>query len=38
VRSAASESGSNAFNTVLFVGFDEPGGTYDMFPWDGARP
>jgi phospholipase C len=32
VRSAASEHGSNAFNTVLFVGFDEPGGTYDHVP------
>ena len=26
VRSSASEKGSNAFNTMLFVGFDEPGG------------
>ena len=32
VRSAASPTGSNAFNTVLFVGFDEPGGTYDHVP------
>ncbi len=29
VRSAASPTGSNVFNTTLFVGFDEPGGTYD---------
>ena len=29
VRSSASEQGSNAFNTMLFVSFDEPGGTYD---------
>ena len=32
VRSADSPTGSNAFNTVLFVGFDEPGGTYDHVP------
>ena len=32
VRSAASTTGSNAFNTLLFVGFDEPGGTYDHVP------
>ena len=32
VRAAASEAGSNAFNTLLFVGFDEPGGTYDHVP------
>lgn len=32
IRSAASPAGSNAFNTVLFVGFDEPGGTYDHVP------
>ncbi len=32
VRSAASPTGSNAFNTMLFVGFDEPGGTYDHVP------
>ncbi|HXN62849.1 MAG TPA: alkaline phosphatase family protein [Acidimicrobiales bacterium] len=32
VRSAAAPAGSNAFNTVLFVGFDEPGGTYDHVP------
>ena len=37
VRSAASEEGSNAFNTLLFVGFDEPGGTYDHVP-PGAVP
>ena len=30
--SAASEKGSNVFNTMLFVGFDEPGGTYDHVP------
>ena len=32
VRSATSPTGSNAFNTMLFVGFDEPGGTYDHVP------
>ena len=29
MRGAAAPTGSNAFNTVLFVGWDEPGGTYD---------
>jgi phospholipase C len=29
IRSANSSAGSNVFNTLLFVGFDEPGGTYD---------
>ncbi len=29
VRSADASAGSNALNTLLFVGFDEPGGTYD---------
>jgi len=32
VRSSASEKGSNAFNTMLLVSFDEPGGTYDHVP------
>jgi phospholipase C len=32
IRSAASAAGSNVFNTMLFVGFDEPGGTYDHVP------
>ena len=32
VRSASSPTGSHAFNTMLFVGFDEPGGTYDHVP------
>jgi len=32
VRSAQSRRGSNAFNTLLVVGFDEPGGTYDHVP------
>ena len=38
LRSAASASGSNAYNTVLFVGFDEPGGTYDHVPPGPAAP
>lgn len=32
VRSAASPEGSNAYNTLLFIGWDEPGGTYDHVP------
>jgi phospholipase C len=28
-RSGRSEDGSNVYNTALFIGFDEPGGTYD---------
>jgi phospholipase C len=32
VRSAKSPNGANAFNTPLFVGWDEPGGTYDHVP------
>ncbi|HUC37139.1 MAG TPA: alkaline phosphatase family protein [Acidimicrobiales bacterium] len=32
VRSSRSPRGSNVFNTLLFVGFDEPGGTYDHVP------
>ncbi|HMK98680.1 MAG TPA: alkaline phosphatase family protein [Acidimicrobiales bacterium] len=37
VRSGAATSGSNALNTLLLVGFDEPGGTYDHVP-PGAVP
>jgi len=29
IRSAASPQGSNAYNTLFFIGWDEPGGTYD---------
>ena len=29
VKSARSQTGSNAFNTTFFIGWDEPGGTYD---------
>ena len=32
LRGANAPEGSNAFNTVLVVGFDEPGGTYDHVP------
>jgi len=32
VKSAGSRVGSNIFNTTLFVGWDEPGGTYDHVP------
>ncbi len=28
-RSGRAQVGSNVFNTTLFIGFDEPGGTYD---------
>ena len=31
-RSAASETGSNVWNTTLLIGWDEPGGTYDHVP------
>jgi phospholipase C len=32
IRSAASPDGSNAYNTTFFIGWDEPGGTYDHVP------
>jgi phospholipase C len=32
VRSAASAEGSNVYNTLFFIGWDEPGGTYDHVP------
>jgi phospholipase C len=32
MRSAASPEGSNAYNTTFFIGWDEPGGTYDHVP------
>jgi phospholipase C len=35
--SSTSESGSNAWNTTLLIGWDEPGGTYDHVP-PGAVP
>jgi phospholipase C len=37
VKSARSSAGSNAFNTTLLIGWDEPGGTYDHVP-PGAVP
>jgi phospholipase C len=38
VRSAMSPNGANAFNTTLFVGWDEPGGTYDHVPPGAVAP
>jgi phospholipase C len=38
VRSAASGAGSNAWNTLLIVTFDEHGGTYDHVPPPVAPP
>jgi phospholipase C len=38
VRSSASDSGSNAWNTLLLVTFDEHGGTYDHIPPPLAPP
>ena len=32
IRSADSAEGSNAYNTTFFIGWDEPGGTYDHVP------
>jgi phospholipase C len=32
IRSAASPNGSNVYNTLFFIGWDEPGGTYDHVP------
>jgi phospholipase C len=32
IRSAASPAGSNVYNTLFFIGWDEPGGTYDHVP------
>jgi phospholipase C len=37
MKSARSAVGSNVFNTTLFIGWDEPGGTYDHVP-PGAVP
>jgi phospholipase C len=31
-RSAATEAGTNVWNTALLIGWDEPGGTYDHVP------
>ena len=38
VRSSASSTGSNAMNTMLFVTFDEHGGTFDHVPPPSATP
>jgi phospholipase C len=32
IRSAPTSGGSNVYNTTLFIGWDEPGGTYDHVP------
>ncbi|HUA45171.1 MAG TPA: alkaline phosphatase family protein [Solirubrobacteraceae bacterium] len=37
IRAAASPEGSNAYDTLFFIGWDEPGGTYDHVP-PGAVP
>jgi len=38
IRSSASPTGSNAYNTLLMVNFDEHGGTYDHVPPPTAPP
>jgi phospholipase C len=38
VRSSSSPNGSNAYNTLLMVAFDEHGGTYDHVPPPAAAP
>lgn len=38
IRSSSSSSGSNVFNTLLLVAFDEAGGTYDHVAPPGAPP
>jgi phospholipase C len=38
VRGAPTEGASNVWNTTLFVGWDEPGGTYDHVPPPDAVP
>ena len=38
VRSAPTVGESNLYNTMLFVGFDEPGGTYDHVPPGAVAP
>jgi phospholipase C len=32
IKTADSTDGSNAYNTTFFIGWDEPGGTYDHLP------
>jgi phospholipase C len=38
VRSSASPNGSNAYNTLLMITFDEHGGTYDHVPPGAVAP
>ena len=38
VRSSASPTGSNAYNTLLMITFDEHGGTYDHVPPGAVAP
>ena len=38
VRNAPTEGASNVWNTTLFIGWDEPGGTYDHVPPPPAVP
>ena len=38
IRSSSSPTGSNAYNTLLMVNFDEAGGTYDHVPPPPATP
>ncbi|MGD0378749.1 MAG: alkaline phosphatase family protein [Acidimicrobiales bacterium] len=38
VRSSSSTTGSNAYNTLLMVNFDEHGGTYDHVPPPAVAP
>ena len=38
IRSSASQTGSNCFNTLFMVVFDEHGGTYDHVPPPAATP
>jgi len=38
VKAAPTEGISNVFNTALFIGWDEPGGTYDHVPPPPAVP
>lgn len=38
IRSSSSDRGSNAYNTLLMINFDEHGGTYDHVPPPPAPP
>ena len=38
IRSADSTEGSNVYNTLLFIGWDEPGGNYDHVPLGPVPP